>query len=79
MTYLPAQALGLKNRGLIREGYKADLTLFDPKTVLDKATFEKPHQYSEGIEYVVVNGRLAVDQGEFKPIKSGIVLKKNAL
>jgi len=78
MTYLPAQALGLKNRGLIREGYKADLTLFDPKTVLDKATFEKPHQYSEGIEYVVVNGRLAVDQGEFKPIKSGIVLKKNA-
>ena len=79
MTYLPAQALGLKNRGLIREGYKADLTLFDPKTVLDKATFEKPHQYSEGIEYVVVNGRLAVDQGEFKPIKSGTVLKKNAL
>jgi N-acyl-D-amino-acid deacylase len=78
MTYLPAQALGLKNRGLIREGYKADLTLFDPKTVLDKATFEKPHQYSEGIEYVVVNGRLAVDQGAFKPIKSGIVLKKNA-
>lgn len=79
MTYLPAQALGLKNRGLIREGYKADLTLFDPKTVLDKATFEKPHQYSEGIEYVVVNGRLAVDQGVFKPIKSGTVLKKNAL
>jgi dihydroorotase/N-acyl-D-amino-acid deacylase len=79
MTYLPAQAMGLKKRGLIQEGYKADLTLFDPETIIDKATFEKPHQYSEGIQYVIVNGQLTVDQGIFKPTKSGVVLKKNAL
>ena len=48
--------------------------IFNPKTIIDKATFEKPHQYSEGIEYVVINGKLAVDKGIFK---SGEVLLKN--
>lgn len=76
MTYLPAQSLNLFNRGLIKEGLKADITIFNPETVIDKATFEKPHQYSEGIEYVIVNGGVAVDKGEFKNIKSGIVLRK---
>ena len=47
------------------------------QVVFHKATFEKPHQYSEGIEYVVINGKLAVDKGIFKPIKSGEVLLKN--
>ena len=77
MTLLPAQAMGLKDRGRIAEGYKADLTVFDPNMVIDNATFEKPHQYSDGIEYVMVNGKLALDQGKFNPIKSGVVLKKN--
>ena len=77
MTSMPAQAMGLNDRGSISVGKKADITIFNPKTVIDKATFEKPHQYSEGIEYVVINGKLAVDKGIFKPIKSGEVLLKN--
>ena len=76
MTYLPAQSLHLTDRGIIKEGTKADITIFNPETVIDKATFEKPHQYSEGIEYVIVNGGIAVDNGRFKDIKSGIVLRK---
>ena len=78
MTFLPAKAMGLNDRGLIKIGYKADLTLFDPNTIIDKATFTSPHQYSDGIEYVFVNGKLAVDKKEFKPIKSGLVLRKNS-
>jgi dihydroorotase/N-acyl-D-amino-acid deacylase len=77
MTSMPAQAMGLNDRGSISVGKKADITIFNPKTVIDKATFEKPHQYSEGIEYVVINGKLAVYKGKFKPIKSGEVLLKN--
>ena len=76
MTLMPAKAMGLKNRGFIAEGNKADLTLFDPKKVIDKATYEDPHQYSEGIEYVIVNGEVAVENKIFKPIKSGVILKK---
>ncbi|WP_318308063.1 N-acyl-D-amino-acid deacylase family protein [Flagellimonas crocea] len=76
MTYLPAQSLSLSDRGLIKEGLKADITIFDPNTVIDKATFENPHQYSEGIDFVLINGGVAVDQGTFKDIKSGIVLRK---
>lgn len=76
MTLMPAQTMGLKDRGSIEIGKKADLTVFNPKTITDKATFEEPHQYSEGIEYVLVNGKLAVEQGSFRPIKSGEVLFK---
>jgi N-acyl-D-aspartate/D-glutamate deacylase len=76
MTLMPAKAMGLKNRGFIAEGNKADLTLFDPKKVSDKATYEDPHQYSEGIEYVIVNGEIAVENKIFKPIKAGVILKK---
>jgi dihydroorotase/N-acyl-D-amino-acid deacylase len=74
---MPAKAMGLNDRGSIEIGKKADLTIFNPKTIIDKATFEKPHQYSEGIEYVIVNGKLAVDQGVFKSVKSGRVLLKH--
>lgn len=77
MTLLPAQAMGLNDRGRIAEGKKADITIFDPKTILDLATFEDPHHYSKGIEYVMINGKIAVDQGAFHAIKSGKVLKKN--
>ena len=78
MTALPAAAMGLTDRGLLREGMKADLVLFDPVTVTDKATFESPHRYPEGIPYVVINGRLCVDKGEFQHAKAGEVLRKNA-
>ena len=77
MTSMPAKVMGLNDRGSIGVGKKADLTIFNSETILDKATFEQPHQYSEGIEYVLINGQLAVDKGEFKPIKSGEVLLKN--
>lgn len=76
MTALPALSFGVTNRGYLRKGYKADITIFDPVTVRDRATFEAPHQYPEGIEYVVVNGKLAVDQGVFKGLKAGEVLRK---
>ncbi|HEX3143030.1 MAG TPA: D-aminoacylase [Pyrinomonadaceae bacterium] len=64
MTGLPAANVGLKQRGLIREGYFADITIFDPKTVIDRATFEDPNQYPVGINYVIVNGQLEVDNGK---------------
>ncbi len=63
MTGLPAQILGLKDRGLLRPGTFADIAVFDPGTVRDAATFADPHQYSEGFRYVFVNGRPAVYAG----------------
>ncbi|MBV9308146.1 MAG: amidohydrolase family protein [Acidobacteriaceae bacterium] len=60
MTLLPAERLGIQNKGRIRIGADADLTIFDPERVIDRATFENPAQYSEGIPYVLVNGALVV-------------------
>jgi len=60
MTSLPAQRLGLWDRGLLREEMAADIVMFDPKTVIDKATYENPHQYPEGITHVIINGELVV-------------------
>jgi N-acyl-D-amino-acid deacylase len=53
----------MNGRGLLRTGYAADIVVFDPKTVTDKATFEKPHQYSEGFTLVIVNGVLVLEGG----------------
>src|SRR5438067_8499935 len=75
MTGLPAANVGLKQRGLIREGYFADITIFDPKTVIDRATFEDPNQYPVGIDYVIVNGQIEVDQGKRTPALGGRVLR----
>jgi len=74
MTGLPAGNLSLKQRGLIREGYFADITIFDPKTVIDRATFEDPNQYPLGINFVVVNGEIEVDGGQRTPTLAGRVL-----
>lgn len=76
MTSLPAQRIGLADRGLIREGQYADITIFNPDTVIDAATFEDPHQYPVGIEYVIINGGLAVDRGVFQKKLLGKVLRK---
>jgi N-acyl-D-amino-acid deacylase len=64
MTLLPAQRLGLKNRGRIAPGYFADIAVFDPAAVTEHATFAEPHQYSTGVSHVLVNGRLALADGE---------------
>ena len=77
MTYLPAKAFGLKNRGLIMKGMMADITIFDEEKIIDNATFESPHQYPDGIKYVIINGEFAVDNYEFMKIKAGKVLRKN--
>ncbi|MFO7852352.1 MAG: N-acyl-D-amino-acid deacylase family protein [Bacteroidota bacterium] len=76
MTSIPADKFGFSGRGLIGEGYYADLVIFDPGRVIDRATWEDPHQYPEGIEYVVVNGEVAVEGGETTGALAGRILKK---
>ncbi|HEX9544518.1 MAG TPA: D-aminoacylase [Pyrinomonadaceae bacterium] len=75
MTGLPAANVGLQQRGLLREGYFADITIFDPRTVIDRATFEDPNQYPVGINYVIVNGQIEVDSGQRTPALAGRVLR----
>lgn len=70
-TGLPAEMLGVKDRGLIKTGYAADLCIFDPVALADKATYQRPHQYAEGLRYVLVNGKFAVDQGKITDIMAG--------
>jgi len=79
MTSLPANKIGLKNRGIIKEGYWADITIFNKNKIKDKATFENPHQYPEGIYYVIVNGQVAVDNGKITGLKPGIILKRQGI
>ena len=74
MTGMPAARLRLRDRGLVREGYAADLTVFDPATVKDDATFAEPHRYPSGIPYVVVNGAVVVDSGRMTPAGTGRLL-----
>ena len=76
MTHFPATTMGLQDRGLIREQMKADIVIFDPETIADKATFEDPHQYPEGISWVIINGQLSVANGVFQALKAGRVLRK---
>jgi N-acyl-D-aspartate/D-glutamate deacylase len=74
MTSVTAERFGLTDRGLIREGAWADLVLFDPQTVADRATFTDPHQYPVGIPYVIVNGVVVIDQGQHTGVLPGRVL-----
>jgi N-acyl-D-amino-acid deacylase len=76
LTALPAQILGLTDRGRLAAGQKADIVVFDPERLRDKATYFEPYQYSEGIEFVVVNGRLVVDGGKPTGQKPGRVLER---
>jgi N-acyl-D-amino-acid deacylase len=77
MTGANAEKLGIKDRGLIREGYRADLTVFDADSVTDKASFDHPHQYPEGIVHVIVNGIVVLRDSEHTGAKPGRVLRKN--
>ncbi len=75
MTSFAAEAAGLKDRGLIKPGFAADLAVFDPATVSSRATFERPNQYSEGMRYVAVNGVLVLDEGKLTGKTPGVPLK----
>ncbi len=76
MTNAPATRLRLLNRGMIRKGFAADIVIFDPKRIIDKATFLDPHQYAEGIKYVLVNGEIVVEGEKHTKAKPGKVLRR---
>jgi N-acyl-D-amino-acid deacylase len=77
MTSLPAQKFQLKDRGLLKEGFAADIVLFDPNTVQDNSTYDKPHQYSSGFKYVLVNGITTVEDSKHTGARAGTTLKLN--
>jgi N-acyl-D-amino-acid deacylase len=74
MTYTPATVTGVQDRGMIRVGAYADVLVFDPKRLKDVATYTDPHQLAQGMDWVVVNGHVAIDQGSFTGAMSGTVL-----
>jgi len=74
MTSLPASVFGMQDRGLIRAGQIADITIFNPDTIRDNATYSDPHQLSDGVEFMILNGKFAVKYGEFQDELSGKVL-----
>lgn len=77
-TSLPAERFNIRKRGAIKEDYFADITIFDPDVIIDTATFENPHQYPKGIEYVIVNGQMVIEKGFHTGNLPGIVLNKIA-
>jgi dihydroorotase/N-acyl-D-amino-acid deacylase len=74
MSAFPAQRIGLADRGVLREGLKADIAIFDPATVADRATFEQPHQYAVGVAQVIVNGQVAFDNEKMTAARPGRIL-----
>lgn len=74
MTSLPASFLQLKNRGLLKKGYKADLVIFDPEVIKDNATFADSRKYSTGTEFVIVNGKISIENGEYTGALNGKLL-----
>lgn len=77
MTYLNANRIGIEDRGFLAEGKKADITIFDPETVIDRATFEDPHHYAEGIQHVIVNGEPVLRAGEHLETRPGQILRRH--
>lgn len=77
MSSLPAQRFRLFDRGLLREGMAADILVFDEKTVNDLSTFDKPHQYSTGFSYVIVNGKITLEKGTHTGTRNGTILYKS--
>ena len=76
MTSLSAQKIGIPNRGVLKENAYADIVVFDPETVRDKATFENPHQYPAGIEFVILNGQVVVENGQYNGKLAGKTLRR---
>ena len=76
MTSLPARTFGFRDRGLLMEGLAADLVLFDPDQVRDRATYEDPHKYSDGFEIVLVNGKAVIEEGKITGARPGRILRR---
>ena len=77
MSGLPASVLGLKDRGILEKGAIADLVIFDPENIKDKATYENPFKFAEGMEWVIVNGRPVIEKGVFTGALNGKIIKKS--
>jgi N-acyl-D-amino-acid deacylase len=75
MTSLPAQKFQLRDRGILREGFAADIVIFDEQKVQDNSTYDQPHQYTTGFRYVLVNGKLTVDEGKHTGERAGATLR----
>jgi N-acyl-D-amino-acid deacylase len=75
MTSLPAQTFGFRDRGLIREGFAADMVIFDENIIIDRATYDKPHQFPIGISYVIVNGQLVLANDQMTNARPGVALR----
>jgi N-acyl-D-amino-acid deacylase len=78
ITSVPARNFGFAQRGALQREYFADIVIFDEKRVIDKATFKDPHQYPEGIDYVIVNGQVVINNGEHSGLLPGKILRKQA-
>jgi N-acyl-D-aspartate/D-glutamate deacylase len=74
MTSANAAKIHQFDRGLLRPGMAADVTVFNPDTIIDRATYEEPHQYATGVEYVLVNGRVVLDRGRHTGARAGTIL-----
>ena len=77
ITSIPAQNFGFSNRGAVKKDYFADIVVFDEARIIDKATWTDPHLYPEGIEYVIVNGKVVVQQGDHTGQLPGSILKRD--
>jgi N-acyl-D-amino-acid deacylase len=75
ITSMPAQRYHLAGRGLIETGYYADITVFDPNTIIDRATYAEPTRLSEGIDYVMVNGKIEFEHGKLTGTTAGRALR----
>jgi len=77
MTSVPANSLRFLDRGVLRPGARADIAIFDPETIADNATIEEPSRYADGVEYVLVNGQVTIENGDHNGTRAGMVLKGN--
>ncbi|UCE42658.1 MAG: D-aminoacylase [Candidatus Aminicenantes bacterium] len=76
-TSLPAEILGLDDRGILKEEGVADILVFDPERISDKATYDAPHQYSEGVLYLMIGGELVIENGSYKGVLAGSPIRRN--
>ena len=75
MTSLPAEKIRLRTKGMLAENYDADITIFNPDTVIDNATFENPREFPSGIDWVIVNGHMVVENGKHTEATPGRTIR----